>query len=77
MPTVIDTVQLMVFKYAFTRHSMMADDRFGNPDTLHIPIAMAFGDQDFVQSEGAAEVLIERNPKNQLFKIERCGHGGL
>lgn len=65
MPTAIDTVQLLVQKAPnLGRHSMLATDRFNNPATLGIPIAMCFGDQDMLQSEGACETLIKRSVRN-------------
>ena len=62
MPTPIDIAQVMVSKSpCHARHSMLAEDRLGNPATFGIPIAMAFGEQDFLQSEGAAETIIKRH----------------
>ena len=36
------------------RHSMLETDRLGGIRASEIPLAMAFGDQDQFQSEGAA-----------------------
>lgn len=45
----VDIAQLLVTKAPYySRHSMLAADRLGNPDTFEIPIAMAFGEQDFL-----------------------------
>ena len=51
----MDSVQLAVSKSpGLLRHSMLATDRLGGIQAAEIPLAMAFGDRDLFQSEGAA-----------------------
>ena len=42
------------------KHSMLEKDRLGNPN-IDFPIAAAYGDQDFMSSDNAAEDVIPAN----------------
>ena len=66
-PSVIDVLELLPFKAdCFSIHPLQAEDRLGNPN-IDFPIAMAFGDKDRFNSEGAEEII----KKNKHF---RSGH---
>ena len=45
------------FKYgAYAKHPTTSADRLGNPD-LKFPIAFAFGDRDWIGSDGAEKIV--------------------
>ena len=78
MKSVVDVVAIKPWKYlAVGIHDMSGPDRLGNPD-IDFPICIAFGDRDYLGSEGADKIV--RNNKyfkcgrSQLIKVEDCTH---
>ena len=77
-PSIVDAMVLLPFKYdSYCIHPLQSKDRLGNP-AVDFPIAIGFGDRDYLGTEGADELV--RNNKHfktgrsQLFTIKDCGH---
>jgi pimeloyl-ACP methyl ester carboxylesterase len=63
---------------ALAKHSLQATDRLGNPE-INFPIAVVYGDFDFLGSDGGAEEIVKKSKyfasgESQLFKLKRSGH---
>ena len=60
--SIIDQSQMLTEKFpALGVYDMQGSDRLGNPD-IDFPIAMCFGDSDFLGTEGAEQIV-----KNNKF----------
>ena len=70
---------ISIIKYpGLLRHPMTATDRLGNPE-ITFPIALVYGDQDFMSSEEGPEDIVKGNMhfesgRSQIFLIKNCGH---
>ena len=76
--SVVDIVEIMLHKFfGYARHPLQSEDRLGNPN-INFPIACAFGDRDFLGSNGADTVV--RNNKHfasgdsQIFLVLNASH---
>ena len=74
----LETVYRKPFKYLFQAyHPLNAPDKLLNGK--HFPIAICFGDRDFMGSDGGATEVIKSNAffktgQSQLFKVPNSGH---
>ena len=59
------------------KDSLLSENRLGNP-RCNFPIAIAFGDRDFLCSKGADDIVRAnkhfKTGRSQLFKVEDSSH---
>lgn len=78
--SVSDVVQILPWKFPhmmLKRYSLLGRDRLGNPK-CDFPIAIAYGDRDFLCSKGADDIVRQskhfKSGRSQLFKVEDSSH---
>ena len=76
--SIFDVLVMMTTKYPmYALHPMHLEDRLGNP-AIEFPIAMVFGDNDYLGSDGAEDIIKNnkhfKSGRSQLFKMEDCTH---
>ena len=76
--SILDVEVMMTTKYPmYALHPMHLEDRLVNP-AIDFPIAMVFGDSDYLGSDGAEDIIKNNKHfetgRSQLFKMEDCTH---
>ena len=76
--SVVDTAQMTTQVYPLLAvHSLEDFDRLGNEE-IDFPIGMCFGDNDFMGTEGAEDIVSDNkhfeSGRSQIFKIKNATH---